>query len=580
MALTPWRFLIALLLVVFVGQAPAQTGRSSDLVSTQTQFWIDPQGSATLDEVLHLPFDAAQPLEKPRSFDVGKGALWLRYDPPALDAARKWYLVLEGASFTNRATLYQLQADGQWASQQAGDHLPVAQWSHPERTPVFAIEGVPGRTVWLRLENYPAPLSATLRLTDGRQLQASRDESLLYIGGYLGFGLLVLFLGWVHVRLYGDRVFIAYVSYVTCMLGFQISFTGLGGLMFWPNLPRWNDMAPAIFMLWLTASGIWFVREVGALSRHSRRLYRFATAWSLAGFLYPALYFAFLSPTAFKLLNLYGLLSVLLSMGICIWAWRKGEIHAGWIALGFLPLHLAYPFPALRSAGLLPDSWATQYAILIGSAIEIPLLLFILHRRAKEFNENRARMRVIGSTDPLTGLTALPLLLVRLSDAIRRARGSARDCALVLVDLSNHAEVVTREGREMGDRMLVVAASQLSGLVRDVDTVCRVSETRFAILLESPYRPVMLPIFAQHIIAKGLAGVPQLPPHLPRRFRVVTLALPDLRLPTPVPEEQDVSLLLARINRLLDQLDEKKTILHLPLQTQGAPGKSAERARA
>ena len=53
-----------------------------------------------------------------------------------------------------------------------------------------------------------------------------------------------------------------------------------------------------------------------------------------------------------------------------------------------------------------------------------------------------------------------------------------------------------------------------------------------------------------------------------------------LLLPTPVPEEQDVSLLLARINRLLDQLDEKKTILHLPLQTQGAPGKSAERARA
>ena len=31
----------------------------------------------------------------------------------------------------------------------------------------------------------------------------------------------------------------------------------------------------------------------------------------------------FLSPVAFKLLNLYGLLSVLLSMGLCIWAWRN-----------------------------------------------------------------------------------------------------------------------------------------------------------------------------------------------------------------------------------------------------------------
>ena len=84
----------------------------------------------------------------------------------------------------------------------------------------------------------------------------------------------MLFLGWVHVRLYGDRVFLAYVAYVTCMLGFQIAFTGLGGLFFWPNLPRWNDAAPALFMLWLTGAGIWFVREVSALSRHSRRLYR------------------------------------------------------------------------------------------------------------------------------------------------------------------------------------------------------------------------------------------------------------------------------------------------------------------
>ena len=161
----------------------------------------------------------------------------------------------------------------------------------------------------------------------------------------------MLFLGWVHVRLYGDRVFLAYVAYVTCMLGFQIAFTGLGGLFFWPNLPRWNDAAPALFMLWLTGAGIWFVREVSALSRHSPRLYRLATVWSLFGFTYPILYFFFLSPAAFKLLNLYGLLSVLLSFALCIWAWRKGEIYAGWIALGFMPLHLAYPFPALRSAG-------------------------------------------------------------------------------------------------------------------------------------------------------------------------------------------------------------------------------------
>lgn len=552
------------LLHVLPSQAmPAST--SGQFVTTETRFWVDADGTASLDQVLQLAPGQLQPLERARAFELKRGALWLRYERPALDPARRWFLVLEGAAFTNRAALYQQPAGGAWTRQQAGDHIPVAQWSQPDRMPVFALDPAAASAVWLRLENFPAPLSPSLQLVDPQDLQANRDRSLLMLGGYLGFGLLVLFLGCVHVRLYGDRVFTAYVSYVACMLGFQVAFTGLGGLFFWPNHWGWNDTAPALFMLWLTASGIWFVREVSALQRHSRLLYRFATAWSLFGFAYPALYFMFLSPAAFKLLNLYGLLSVLLSMGLCIWAWRKGEVHAGWTALGFLPLHLAYPFPALRSAGLLPDSWATQYAVLIGSAIEIPLLLYILHRRAKDFNENSARMRVVDSTDPLTGLTMLPVLLLRLADTLRRARRNRHECALVLVELSNHADIVGDGGREMGDRALVVAASQLSNLVRDVDTVCRVADTRFAVLLETPYQPAMLKLFAQHIIAKGLAGAPALPQHLAPRYRVVTIALPDWTGNIPTAEEMDVGLLLERLHLAMNHLEPKKNVLHLPL---------------
>ncbi|MGE0497456.1 MAG: 7TM diverse intracellular signaling domain-containing protein [Ramlibacter sp.] len=558
---------LLLLLCLWIAGPQTWATASGDFITTQTSFWIDRAGRATLDEVRQLPADTLQPLGQSRSFELDRGALWLRFDTPALDASRRWYLMLEGAAFTDSATFYQRAPGGEWTRQDAGDHLPVAAWSHPDRTPVFELDAAAGGTVWLRLENHPAPLSPSLQLLDAQDLRTQRDQSLLLLGGYLGFVLLVLFLGGVHVQLYGDRVFVAYVSYVACMLGFQLAFTGLGGLFFWPTLATWNNAAPALFMLWLTASGIWFVREVAAVQRHHRGLHRFMTGWSLFGFIYPALYFLMLSPAAFKLLNLYGLLSVLLSMAVCIWAWRKGEVYAGWTALGFLPLHLAYPFPALRSAGVLPDSWATQYAVLIGSAIEIPLLLYILHRRAKDFNENRARMRVIDSTDPLTGLTILPVLLLRLADTLRRARRNRGECALVLVDLSNHADIVASGGREMGERALVVAASQLSQLVRDVDTVCRVADTRFAILLETPYKAVMLKLLAQHIIARGLAGAAPLPLHLSPRFRVVTIALPEQGQGEPAPSEADVALLLDRLHQVLDQLEPHKVVAHLPVAT-------------
>ena len=102
------------------------------------------------------------------------------------------------------------------------------------------------------------------------------------------------------------------------------------------------------------------------------------------------------------------------------------------------------------------------------------------------------------------------------------ARRYGHQCGLVLVDLSNHADIVDREGREAGDRALVVTASRLSGVVRDVDTVCRIADTRFAMLIEGPQRPDQLKLLAQHVVAKGLERVPTLPMELSLRLRLVS----------------------------------------------------------
>lgn len=549
---------------------PASAAANESIIA-QTHYWIDVDGQTTFAQVQALPRNSFQLMGTPRSFELIKGALWLRYDLPVLEVNRRWYLLLEGPSYTNRATLYQQDVQGQWHMQEAGDHLPMSQWTRPDLVPTFTVTAQPHGTVWLRLENFPSTLNPGLSLLDDRQLEVRRNTTLLFLGTYLGFGLLVLFLGWVHVGLYGDRVFVAYVVYVACMLGFQISFTGLGALFFWPELSRWSDSAPAIFVCWLTASGIWFVREIAVLYRHDRAFNRFVFCWSVLGIVYPAVYLLFQSPVTFKLLNLYGFLSVLLSMTACVWAWRKGEVYAGWAALGFLPLHLSYPFAALRAAGVLSDSWVTQYAVLIGSAIEIPLLLYILHRRARDFSENRARMRAIESTDPLTGLTITPVLILRLGDAVRRARRNRSNCGLALVELANHDDLVAQEGRPTADRALVTAASQLTALVRDVDTVCRVSENRFAVLLEAPYRGELLKHFAQHIVATGLARLPWLPSHQCLRYRVATLALPDWASENAMAEELDVARMVEHLNRELDQMDPKRIVIHLPLPPAMSP---------
>nr|WP_283254374.1 7TM diverse intracellular signaling domain-containing protein [Ramlibacter paludis] len=553
-------FALLFLLAAAAGAHAAVAGEGD--ITLQGQYWVDPTGQAGIADVLHGAA-SLQPMDRHRAFQLGAGALWMRFEVPALDAAHRWYLLLPGSPFIDNASLFTQSAAGAWREQRAGDHIPVARWAHPHFSPLFTVQPSEPSAVWLRIANQPAPSSPFVELITDDGLQFRRQWTYLLVGGYLGFGLLVFVVGAMHGRLYGDRVFHAYCCYVAFMLLFQLAFTGLGGVLLWRDSAAINDAAPALFMLPMVAAGIWFVREATALQRHNRRVDRFAQLFSVAGVALALAYLVARGPVAYALLNLYGLCSVAVSIGLCFWSWRKGERYSGWLLLGFLPVHLAYPFPALRAAGVLPDSWVTQYAVLIGSAIEIPLLLWILHSRAKDFSESRVRTRALDSTDPLTGLAIAPVLRLRLQDALRRARRTGQRCSVLMVELSNHGDIVAREGREAGDRALVVAASRLSAVVRDVDTVCRTADTRFTVLTEGSQSEDRRRLLAQHIVARGLEEVPQLPRDLSLRFRVVTASAPDGAIQLGEDAVADEHQLMRRLDRTLDlMLERSNRVVH------------------
>jgi diguanylate cyclase (GGDEF)-like protein len=566
-------FLRILFLSVLTAAALATAAPAHDVsaqrVPLQGQYWIDTSGTATIDDVARGAAQL-QPMER-RAFTLGESAMWMRFDLPVLNAAERWFLVLAGSAFIDTAQAFLPSPTG-WRMQQAGDHLPVAQWTHPDFTPIFEVP-TGGGTMWLRIANRPAPTSAFVELATADHLQSRRLWTTLMIGCYFGFGLLVMVLGLIHARLYGDVAFDAYCSYVGCMLLFQVAYTGAGGLFLWPGSAAFNNAAPAVFMLLMVASGIWFIREATSVRRHSRSIDRWVVRFCMFSAAFTIPYVVLNNTITYALLNLVALVSVIISISLCWWTWRKGETYSGWLFLGFLPIHLSYPFPALRAAGVLADNWGSQYAVLLGTVIEIPLLLYILHWRAKDFSENRARMRALDSTDPLTGLAAAPVLRLRLRDALRRGARLGHRCSVLIVDLANHAEILAKEGREAGDRALVVAASRLTSVVRDVDTVCRVSDTRFALLMEGPQREETRRLVAQHVVARGLERVQQLPPDLPLRFRVVTAWVPDgavERMPDGVADEV---LLMQRLAWAMDRLLETRKVVHHlePLEPVTAP---------
>lgn len=560
-----WGFLAQSLPASALAQDTKALASGSE-VTLQAQFWVDPTGASRIDQITLTAPDSFQRMAQYRSFALSKGAaLWMRIELPAMDSQERWFLKLSSGTFIDQVSAFQQSAAGVWTQQKAGDHIPVAHWDLPDQSPVFQVELSQASTIWLRLENQPAAIAPRLQLISESSLAAQRRWAFLLLGGYFGFGLLVLFLGIVHARLYGDRAFVAYSSYVAFMLLFQLAFTGIGGLYFWPQWAAWNNSSPAIFMLLLTATGIWFVREACALKRFSRSVDNAVMAWVGFGILFTVIYVTLTSRFTFAVLNLYGLLSVIMSISLCLWVWRRGERFGGWLFLGFLPVHLGYPFPALRSAGLITDNWFSQYAVLLGSAIEIPLLLYILHKRAKESSENSARLRAIDHTDPLTGLSMAPVLTVRVRDALRRSTRRGAVQTLLLVDLANHADITQADGRSAGDRALVVAASQILSVVGDLGAVSRIDDTRFAVLVESMPSSMAGNALAQRLVAKGLAHTMDSPSAMPLRYRVVSAAMIHQSVAPKPGQDIDLNEVLAPLVEAMQELADtpKRAIINL-----------------
>ena len=100
-----------------------------------------------------------------------------------------------------------------------------------------------------------------------------------------------------------------------------------------------------------------------------------------------------------------------------------------------------------------------------------------------ELREAEARMAVLATTDPLTGLPNRRMLVEQLDLALSRARRLGTAVALLSVDLDRFKEVNDTLGHAFGDDVLAEVAKRLSAGARATDVVARMGGDEFVVLL-------------------------------------------------------------------------------------------------
>lgn len=95
------------------------------------------------------------------------------------------------------------------------------------------------------------------------------------------------------------------------------------------------------------------------------------------------------------------------------------------------------------------------------------------------------QLNTLAFYDPLTNLANRRLLLDRLSQALSSVHRSQSTGALLFIDLDNFKIINDTLGHDIGDQLLVQAANRLRNCVRENDTIARLGDDEFVVLLDS-----------------------------------------------------------------------------------------------
>ena len=87
--------------------------------------------------------------------------------------------------------------------------------------------------------------------------------------------------------------------------------------------------------------------------------------------------------------------------------------------------------------------------------------------------------------DPLTGLANRSLFYDRMEKSLSRAKRNSANLALMLIDIDRFKNINDSLGQEAGDLYLKQVANILKNVLRDTDTIARLSADEFVVVLEN-----------------------------------------------------------------------------------------------
>jgi len=494
---------------------PVVLDRDSDRVdiSRHLTYYEDASGEYGIEDILSDWPDIASVEQPDEAYNFGftDSAYWFhtrienRSNPN-----QRW--VLEGLyPIIDRMEVYFLREDGRIERQQAGDSIPFATRGRKHHNINFSFDLPRGEAtdVFLRVTTSGA-VQMQLTLWENEAFSAADHQERFILGVYYGllfcmaaFNLLIF----VSIR---DKNYLWYVSYIVFYGLLQFTLNGLSFEHLWPEATWWNNRAISFLIAMGMFSILGFSKSFLALKVNAPRLERifvgfmlFFPIMALASLFWPD-YGPVIRVTTF--MASVSVLFILVAGAICLYRNFK---PARYFMIAWSALLSGMILYTLKTFGLMPANFVTDYAIQIGSAFEVILLSLALadrmrllmlenqqiqedmtHRLEQRVSERTSELEVanrqleaLSSTDGLTGVFNRRYFDERLCEETARCSRSG-PLSLLMVDVDRFKDLNDSLGHQAGDDCLRKIADAISASVnRGADIVARYGGEEFAVIL-------------------------------------------------------------------------------------------------
>jgi GGDEF domain-containing protein len=493
------------------------------------QAWIDATGEVSTEVVADGTAIRWSPMHEGEIFHLSaRSVLWMRFTL-AVPSAERWYLQVPYPA-VDKVSLYPLEGVGAWG-QSAGDTLAVKDWPVPHRFPLLPL--APGQQEYLvRIENTHS-FSAPIQFVSESYLLREEQQASVLLGIYFGLAGLAVILSIMGAVSLRDASYALYAVSVMLMALTQASLTGIAGLDLWPDSPWWNDYSALILPVLGVGSLQWFFSEVVSMPQRSRRLHYLllflvicAVAASVA--------IVFIDPSQrIDVLVAYIVSAGTIGLASLVWAARRGDRWALWLLLGSLPVAIGAAFPVARAAGLIPLGFWAEHGMQVGMSFELPIVMLILILRSQQRRDWSRRLHGFEKIDPATGLMNAQVFEQGLARMMARSQRLKYESVVLVIDIVNAEQIARNYGERSAEELPLQVAGRLLAAARDIDSVARLGELRFGMLIEGPLKPEDAASEGPRIVARCLMPFKDKPLDWVAQVRVAQTIVPTQRADAP-----------------------------------------------